>query len=726
MRKQAQRRLAEALARPSGGTHQSRSERDSAVTMYADQIRQWDAAEHGLCFGRLDYDNGEHRHIGRLGLFDPNNDYEPLLVDWRAPAARAFYLATAANPEGVRRRRHIRTKLREVVGVEDEVLDLSTTQNTQHPGLTSEAALMSALTATRTGRMRDIVETIQAEQDTIIRSDLRGVLVVQGGPGTGKTAVALHRAAYLLYTHREALSRQGVLILGPNETFLRYISQVLPGLGETSVLLSTVSGLYPGVAARRQEPADVSQAKGSLDMVKVLEDAVLELQVVPDEALEVTTSDSHAGLGYEREVLTLEPSVILRARDRARRSGRPHNLARPIFIESIVRDLARQVAERIGDDPYKDDPLGGDDAPGTMLLDEADIAVIRRELGEDPELNRALDVLWPKLSPQRFLSDFFARTDIEWLRRAPGGGWSPADVPLLDEAAELLGDEESEQRALRERLRRQRIAYAEGVLTIASGSGSTDFDIEDEAEVLSALDVVSAAELAERHEEAELLTAAQRAAVDRRWAFGHIIVDEAQELSPMAWRLLMRRAPSRSLTVVGDVAQTGDLAGAGAWIEIFTPYVGDRWRLTELTVNYRTPAEIMAEASAVLARISPDLKPPRSVRETGVKPWTQTVAPGELEAVLQQRISREKAILEGGRLGVIVPSTNGFTGGAEPDLEAAVSVLTVRQAKGLEFDSVIVVDPERIVAASPRGLNDLYVALTRATQRLGILSHKET
>jgi len=720
MREQAQRRLAEALARPSGGTHQARSERDSTVTMYADQIRQWDAAEHGLCFGRLDYDNGEHRHIGRLGLFDPDNDYEPLLVDWRAPAARAFYLATAANPEGVRRRRHIRTKLREVIAVEDEVLDLSaaTPAAPTRPSLTSEAALMSALTATRTGRMRDIVETIQAEQDAIIRSDLRGVLVVQGGPGTGKTAVALHRAAYLLYTHREALSRQGVLILGPNETFLRYISQVLPGLGETSVLLSTVSGLYPGVAAHRKEPAEVSRAKGSLDMVKVLEDAVFQLQLVPDEPFEISTSDSHAGFGYEREVLILEPAVVQRARDRARRSGRPHNLARPIFVESIIRDLARQTAERIGDDPYKDDPLGGGDAPGTMLLDEADIAVLRRELSEDPELGDALDALWPKLSPQRFLSDFFARTDIEWLRRPPGGGWSPADVPLLDEAAELLGEEESEQQALRERLRRQRIAYAEGVLTIASGSGTTDFDIDEEAEVLSALDVVSAAELAERHEETELLTAAQRAAVDRRWAFGHIIVDEAQELSPMAWRLLMRRAPSRSMTVVGDVAQTGDLAGAGAWTDIFEPYVGDRWRLTELTVNYRTPAEIMAEAAAVLARISADLKPPRSVRETGFKPWTQTVAPQELEAALEQRIEQETAKLEGGRLGVIMPETDG----REPDLEATVSVLTVRQAKGLEFDSVIVVDPERIVAASPRGLNDLYVALTRATQRLGILT----
>jgi DNA helicase IV len=714
LRDQAKRRLSEALSRPPGGTHQARSERDSAVAMYTDRIRQWDAAEHGLCFGRLDFENGEHRHIGRIGLFDADDDYEPMLIDWRAPAARPFYLATAASPDGIRRRRHIRTRMRRVTGVEDEVLDLSTVQDTHHTGLTSEAALMSALNASRTGRMRDIVETIQAEQDAVIRSDLGGVLVVQGGPGTGKTAVALHRAAYLLYTHREALSKQGVLILGPNETFLRYISQVLPGLGETSVLLSTLGDLFPGVTARRQEPPETSAFKGSLKMLKILEKAVRDHQRVPDEPLEIVLSDTHAGFGYEREVITVEPATIARAVQRARRTGLPHNLARPIFVESVIEELAQRVAERIGDDPYKDDPLGGDDAPGTILLDAADVAVIHRELSEDPAVEAALDEVWPTLSPQQLLTNLYRDTDIELLRREPGGGWSPADVPLLDETAELLGEDETEQELLRERLRKQRIAYAEGVLTIAAGSGSTDFDAGDEAEVLTALDVLTAAELAERHEESEMLTAAQRAAVDRRWAFGHVIVDEAQELSPMAWRLLMRRSPNRSMTVVGDVAQTGDLAGAASWSGIFEPYVRDRWRLTELTVNYRTPAEIMEEAAEVLARIDSRLKPPRSVRRTGVKPWRETVAAQDLQRRLEELVAAEQR--DGGTVGVIMPEAQG-----EPDLDEVVSYLTVKHAKGLEFDSVIVVDPERIVASSPRGLNDLYVALTRATQRLGLV-----
>ncbi|MGH3935292.1 MAG: HelD family protein, partial [Pseudonocardiaceae bacterium] len=250
-------RLAEVLRGATTGTPQALSERDAAAAMYSDQLVTLDGVEQGLCFGRLDLDGqtggqadgeagGERRYIGRLGLLDEDHDYEPLLIDWRAPAARPFYTATAACPEGVRRRRHIRTRSRTVLAVDDEVLDLdSAQQDPARISLTSEAALMAALGASRTGRMSDIVATIQAEQDRIIRAKPQGVLVVQGGPGTGKTAVALHRAAYLLYTHRQQLAKRGVLVVGPNSTFLSYIGQVLPSLGETSVLLSTVAQLHP-------------------------------------------------------------------------------------------------------------------------------------------------------------------------------------------------------------------------------------------------------------------------------------------------------------------------------------------------------------------------------------------------------------------------------------------------------------------------------------------------
>ncbi|MFJ2082769.1 HelD family protein [Micromonospora chokoriensis] len=727
LREQAADRLTAEL-RNTGGTLQDRSQRDSSVAMYADQVEQFSAVENGLCFGRLDGDDGSRHYIGRIGIFDTSGDYDPLLMDWRAPAARPFYLATAANPQGVRRRRHLRTRQRKVTGLNDEVLDIDTASPGGHEELTGEASLLAALNAGRTGRMRDIVETIQAEQDEIIRAELPGVMVVQGGPGTGKTAVALHRAAYLLYTHRRELSSRGVLLVGPNATFLRYISQVLPTLAETGVLLRTQGDLFPGVSAQRAEPAETAALKGRAVLAEVLALAVRDRQWVPDEPLEIEV---------ERETLTLDPETVRTARDRVRRTDRPHNLARALFDVEIVHALAEQVAERIGADP-----LGGDN-----LLDEADRAEIRRELREESEIQAALDQLWPVLTPQRLLADLYADpdriaaaapmlTDDEraLLRREPGG-WTPADVPLLDEAAELLGEDERAAAARRDRIRMMEREYAEGVLEIARGSRS--IDVEDEAEggeILGVTDLIDADRLLERQEEADRLTTAQRAAADRTWAFGHVIVDEAQELSPMAWRLLMRRCPSRSMTIVGDVAQTGALSGTPSWADALAPYVAQRWRLTELTVSYRTPAEIMAVAADVLAEIDPALRPPRSVRESGVPPWDRTVPDEQLAAELVAEATREAAGLTDGRLGVLVPAGRvGELGmavtaalpeaavGEHPELESRVVVLTVAQAKGLEFDSVLVVDPDRMVAESPRGRSDLYVALTRATQRLGVL-----
>ncbi len=739
LREQTPERVAPVL-RQSGGTHQARSEREATVARYNEQLSRYNAVENGLCFGRLDFHDGERRYIGRIGLFDEARGYEPLLLDWRAPAARPFYLATAVSPDGVRRRRHIRTRRREVVGIDDEVLDLGSADAPESDSITGETALLAALNANRTGRMRDIVETIQAEQDRVIRSDLNGVLVVQGGPGTGKTAVALHRAAYLLYTYRQQLSTRGVLIVGPNTTFLRYISQVLPSLAETGVLLATLGGLYPGIAARRQEPPEVAEIKGRPVLADVLAAAVHDRQRVPE-------WDQPIEIEYEREKYQIDRASCMVARERARRSGKLHNLARPLFAVEIVHALTRQVAERIGTDPFAFENLGGDDAPkDPNLLDAVDTADIRRDLAEHPEVLAALDWMWPILTPQQLVAGLFATDDRlaaaapqlsdaerALLRRAPGGGWAPADVPLLDEAAELLGQDDSAARAAAERERQARIAYAQGALDIAAGSVS--FEFEDEAsEILEVTDLLNADVLAERHDDPELLSTAQRAAADRKWAFGHVVVDEAQELSPMAWRLLMRRCPSRSMTIVGDVAQTGDLAGVASWRQMLEPYVADRWRLAELTVNYRTSAEIMDVAAGVLAGIDPTLEPPSSPRRTGVLPWARPVEPDELGDRLVEAVRAESALVGDGRLGVLVPAGRvaelgrlvaaavpGAAVGEQPDLESRVVLLTVRQAKGLEFDSVLVVDPQRIVADSPRGRSDLYVALTRATQRLGVL-----
>ncbi len=734
-RELASRRLTEAL-RQTGGTPQARAEREASTALHSDRLAQLGAVEQGLCFGRLDFQPGHEGdspiHIGRLGLFDDEDDYRPLLVDWRAPVARPFYLATAASPDGVRRRRHIRTLTRRVVGVDDEILDLAEAEQGDDLGLAGEAALLAALERRRTGEMADIVATIQAEQDEIIRAGMSGTLVVQGGPGTGKTAVALHRAAYLLYTHRRQLTTRGVLVVGPNSTFLRYIGQVLPSLGETGVLLATVGELYPGLTATGTESPEAAEIKGRLTMVDVLGQAVRDRQVVPDDMLEIDAED---------DVLTLHRATCEQAQDRARRTRKPHNLARRVFVDRLLDALAQQAAERLEGralDGVPDIPLAEGETADAEVLDARDRATIRQELAEDKKVRAALDSLWPKLSPQELLSDLLTSAgrltsasrehltgaELETLLRRPGSLWTAADVPLLDELAELLGEDDTEARAERARREREERAYAEGVLHVLE----QDEEILDE-EVLRVRDVLDAELLAERQERSSALTAAQRAAQDRTWTFGHVIVDEAQELSAMDWRILMRRCPSRSMTIVGDVAQTGAAAGTSSWGDALGPYVGDRWRLRELTVNYRTPAEIMDVAARVLAEIDPELRAPVSVRESGMPPWQVRLDRAEAARSVPALVESELAEVDGGTVAVVCPpalhepladALAGYTSTTEDD-NPRVSVLGVDRAKGLEFDSVMVIAPDEIVAGSARGRNDLYVALTRATKRLGIV-----
>jgi DNA helicase IV len=724
------RRLETVLHAETVGTPQALTERDAAAAMYTDRLAALRAAEHGLAFGRLDIEGGERRYVGRLGLLDEEREYEPLLMDWRAPAARPFYTATAASPEGVRRRRHLRTRRREVLGIDDEVLDLSEAGAAagSRAGLTNEAALMAAVGARRTGRMSDIVATIQAEQDRIIRSTPSGVLVVQGGPGTGKTAVALHRAAYLLYTHRDRLARRGVLVVGPNPTFLRYIGQVLPSLGETSVVLGTVGQLHPGLDARRAEPVATAEVKGRAEMAAVVAAAVRDRQRVPRRPVELIV---------EQQRVRLDRDLAHAARTRARRSRKPHNAAKRVFHTEVVRLLAEQVART----------LGGPGLRSRTLLDAGDLADIREELTESPELTRELDALWPTLSAEQLLTELFAdpRRLSSVARRLPAADrallvrpapaedlpddlrWTPADVPLLDEAAELLGDDGSEAAAREAAALREEVRYAQGVLDVL------DLEEDLDPELLRATDIVDADRLAERQRVRRLDSTAERAAADREWTYGHVIVDEAQELSPMAWRLIMRRVPSRSMTVVGDIAQTGDLAGAGSWGEVLGPFVANRWRLEQLTVNYRTPGEIADVADDVLAAIDAGLTPPRSVRRTGVPPRAVPAEPGTLDDAVTKVVAEEAGALGEGRLAVLAPAArtpalrerllgaDASPDDGEPDLEAPVVVLPVAGAKGLEFDAVVVVEPAEVLEESPRGLNDLYVALTRATQRLAVV-----
>jgi DNA helicase IV len=743
LRERAAERLAQAL-RQDGGTAQSRLDRDAAIFRHSEQLARFEAAEDGLCFGRLDLLTGERWHIGRIGLRDESGEGVPALIDWRAPAARAFYVATAGAPHGVRRRRHIMMRGRRVTSVDDEVLDREELA-AGTSGLTGEAALLATLEATRTGRMRDIVATLQAEQDAIIRSAHSGILVVQGGPGTGKTAVALHRAAYLLYTHRH-LAERGVLVVGPSMTFLGYISQVLPGLGETNVLMRTVGELFPGVEADRAESRIAEEVKGRVIMADVVAAAVRDRQ-----------ANGPAEVEFGGETLHLGRRVVQAATTRARATRLPHNRARPFFQRQIIAALAeryvesaRELADRLEADvadvlAEAREAIEADLATlpeitgGTGDDEQLNLAYLRRELRADPGVRAVLDGLWPALTPQRLLEELFAdperlataapaltAQERAALLREPGG-WSSADVPLLDEAAELLGQDERLGRARASREREQRIAYAQGVLDIAAGSGDPD------EETLRVADLMNAGVLAERHAERGLRTVAERAAADRTWTFGHVIVDEAQELSQMAWRLLMRRCPAKSMTIVGDVAQASGPAGATSWEQVLKPLAGDRWRLTRLTVNYRTPAEIMTATAGLLAAIDPGQQPPQSVRETGMLPWRMATTRDALPAALAEIAAAEAGRAEG-RLAVIVPDTRihelgqevsraapGVSFGASPDLLSEIVLLGAGQAKGLEFDSVLIADPAAILTGSPRGHSDLYVAMTRSTQRLGIL-----
>jgi DNA helicase IV len=705
LRRRAERSLSDVRLTAATGTHANRSERDAFATLHENRLRQLLSVEDRLCFGRLDVTGGEVRYVGRIGLSD--DDQVQLLIDWRAPAAETFYQATAADPRGVVRRRHLTTRGRTVTALEDEVLDLDGAEGIS--GLAGEGALLAALNANRTGHMRDIVATIQAEQDRVIRAPLEGVLVVQGGPGTGKTAVALHRAAYLLYTHRDRIAARGVLVLGPNRAFLRYIEQVLPSLGETGVVMASAGELYPGVSATRDDEPEVARIKGDRRMADVLAAAVRARQRPPE---------SDVRLDVDGFSVTLRRAAVEGAIGRAQRTRRPHNVARVSFVKDVLNDLAQQLARA-----------------QRVELDADNRDALMADLRDSPTVRRAVNLCWMPLTPQRLLTQLYADPDRlaaaaghlaprerAALARPADAPWTVSDVPLLDEAAELLGDDDSADRMSKAREEAARSAELEYAREAVATAGT--------------MIRASAEELLDRYAgDTSGAPLSERAAADRSWAYGHVVVDEAQELSAMAWRVLMRRCPSRSMTVVGDIAQTSSAAGARSWGQMLDPFVVGRWRMAELTINYRTPRQIMDLAAAVLRAAGVSARAPESPRVGDWEPTASVIAEGDTAAVAAA-VLREMELLGEGSLAVIVPRSQRVAvwdalrvrlpesalAGADDDIDRPVSVLSVRDAKGLEFDSVILVEPARILAESPTGLADVYVALTRPTQRLRVLT----
>lgn len=662
-------------------------QRDSEVRALAREMRRLDVADNGLCFGRLDAVSGERSYIGRIGIFDKDDDYEPLLTDWRAPAARPFYTATGANPENMRRRRQFHSRGRRLVDFTDEILGRP---DGNERGGSGDAALLAAVNAPRGDGMRDIVATIQSEQDEIIRLDHPGVLVIEGGPGTGKTVVALHRVAYLLYTQRRRIENHGVLVVGPNSAFLNHIGRVLPSLGETDVVFMTTGDLVPGLHVTAEDTPDAARLKGSLKILDVLAAAIADRQRLPREPIPIELSDV---------TVRIDAETAEWARDEARGTGLPHNEARAKFVEIVTYVLTERAVARIGRGWLtRDDGQAWEDL-------RSDLA---EELGENAAFGSAVDKLWPVLTPESVLTSLYSSAERiaaagadAALLRPDGDAWTVADLPLLDELVDLLGPDKPVDDSA-ERERKAEAQYAAGVLDMMVSRE----DLMSDEDHLLATDLLYAEDLAERFEERDTRELAERAAADRDWTYRHVVVDEAQELSEMDWRVLMRRCPSRSFTVVGDLAQRRSVAGATSWDAMLEAYVPGRWMYRSLSVNYRTPAEIMAVAAALLAEFAPGVEPPDSVRATGVTPWSRQVSTGELASAIEDFVDEEAA--RDGTSVVIGPP--GVAGAVAPS-----------ETKGLEFDAVLVVEPERILADGPRGAAELYVALTRATQRLGVV-----
>ncbi len=651
-----------------GGTNQARWEREIINENIANRLLELDIGDRSLCFGRIDQTTdagGGSYHIGRVAVSDTNKD--PLIVDWRAPISEAFYRATGRDTQGLVRRRHFISRGRELLGLEDEFFgDAAGSRQATVDGreLRGEGALIAALESSRTGRLSDIVGTIQGEQDEIIRAALPGVLIVQGGPGTGKTVVALHRAAYLLYTHRFPLDGQGVLVVGPNRLFLGYIEQVLPSLGEAGVELSVLPDLVAGIRVQGRDRFGSARIKGDLRMVNVVRRAVRDRQRPLRRDLRV---------GYGTRYLTLTEQKSAQIIDEAKRRFRTHNAARKFVVSQVFEALANS---------HPDGPAG--------------TQAVRDSLGNHPDVRFALNWMWPILTPAQLLHDLYGSRHLlksagrslnleeqRSLHRpwqpdcdASTRMWTVDDVPVLDEANERLGPRPKEKKR---------------------PDGSRVSEVR---------------------------------------TFGHIVVDEAQDLSPMQLRMLTRRSLNGSMTVVGDIAQSTGAWAHASWDEVLQ-HLPDRRppQRRELTVGYRIPGPSMKLASRVLAVAAPELDPPVAVRDEGDEPRFVPVHeaddPGQL--IVQVAVEEQRALGQG-NIAVIAPTElyddviqafvdQGVEVGRarKQGFDYPITVVPVSLVKGLEVDTAIVVDPGRILADEPQGARSLYVAVTRATKRLVIL-----
>ncbi len=735
--RRAAERVAEGYSVQQGGTLQARLEREAAEANTRRRLAALDIGDAPLCFGRLDLVPDQARgddpasagpfYIGRISVND--EDLVPLVVDWRAPVAEPFYRATAVEPLGVARRRHFQTHGRRPIAIDDEVFDPDSTEGT---GLTvvGEGALLAALEQQRTGRMRDIVATIQAEQDEAIRAPITGISIVAGGPGTGKTAVALHRAAYLLYSYRKRLAAQGVLLVGPSPIFLRYIEEVLPSLGEDEVVLATPSSLKPTVRVRANEPPPVALVKGDRRMAQVIAGAVADRERPMPRDVVVSVD----GFG-----LRLRRRDSARIVERARGRRGTHNERRP-YVAGLVVDHFRREYRRALTAAYRDRDAVDDVTVAAMLArGEPAPEEWEEELADSlrraPELRAALERMWPVLSGAELVNDLFG---FEALIRSAAGGvltadearllvrdrdpdvrdvlWTESDLPLIDEADALLGPR-SAARPRRRRRGRRNEALEMARRTVAElGVGGA----------------VSAEQVLERYGSDDGGAMVESDGEPR--TFGHVLVDEAQDLTPMQWLMLARRCPSGSMTLVGDFGQASRAGALSDWDDVLAN-VNVRMppRRVTLSVNYRTPAEIMEVANRLLPAAAPGIEPARPVRSTGAVPRVESV--GADRVIGTAAAAARRASTAGGTVAVIAPPAlhgalaevlrdDGAVADSVDAIDAPIAVLVPLDAKGLEFDHVVVVEPAQLVSPDAAGLRLLYVVLTRATRQL-VVVHAE-
>lgn len=653
-------------------------ERDAFAYQAARRLAVLDAEHEGLVFGRLDLKaDREIRYIGRLGV--RNDDYEPLVIDWRAPAAEPFYRATQLDPMGVIRRRVLRCRDDKVIGLEDDLLDSEA--ETDLP-IIGEGALMAALTRARGRTMKDIVATIQAEQDEAIRAPYQGVTVIGGGPGTGKTVVALHRAAFLLYTNRARLEKGGVLVVGPSSVFMNYIERVLPSLGEDSVTLRSVGSVASdvlGMTSERFDEALASTVKGSLRMLKVLRRLVRTPLITDEGALQ-------ARVTVKGEVLRLDKDELERIRDQVL-AAVPMNRGRAGALEQVVARLKAQVPDDVDVEPAELDELIRDHPSLVMFMNAWWPTLHAPEV-----LARLADVkLLERVAPQLSTTEHAAVAEsYGWLgtEGAEIHGWSVADMALLDELMHMLGPAPVEQEDIGESV------------YIEMG--------DDITELVTIADQLRS----ERVEE------------DLHSTYAHVLVDEAQDVTPMQWRMIRRRGPQASWTLVGDPAQSSFPQARESEAAMKDLVGRSQLRRFTLSTNYRSPKEIFNLAAAFIARVVPDADLPDAVRSTGLIPEVATTTPDELVVQMERHLIRLAGQVSG-TVAVIAPRSRyseiqraTLASDRLSAFDARLIVVTPLQAKGLEYDGVLVLSPDEIVAEAPGAERVLYVALTRATQRM--------